>query len=145
MHFVALCPCSLSRALLRVFFMLLLAQGACLSRSLTYPVCPTPVLLSRVDRIGGVVSDPASMVLVGAVRARVSIAAVASDSSSYSRSNDSGALTADVLRQFPRGTDVERGEVHLSEVEIGSYQAFHLSFAAAGFDGVPRGKIVRLR
>lgn len=135
----------------RVWWMLacLAAVEGCRSATLTYPYCPVPVLLSRVDRIGATGLSPEGQRMV-AVRemagstGSVGMAAGGPDNSSSSEhSSDPGVLTAAVLAELPPGSQTDRDELRLDRVDLSAFVSFHLFFAMSSAIARTHGVLMR--
>lgn len=127
----------------------LAVAGGCRSATLTYPYCPVPVLLSRVDRIGATGLSPQGqrMTAVREIVGSMGYSAMGGGSSgnsvSYSSSVDPGVLTAGVLAELPPGPLTDRDELRLDQVDVSAYVSFHLFAAASSATGRTRGTLMR--
>lgn len=127
----------------------LATAGGCRSATLTYPYCPVPVLLSRVDRIGATGLSPQGQQMtptrevVGSMGYSAMGGGGSGNSVSYTHSVDPGVLTAGVLAELPPGPLTGRDELRLDQVDVSAYISFHLFGGASAATGRTRGTLMR--
>lgn len=103
-----------------------LCATGCRSTTVSYPFCPAPVYLSKVDHVGDPGSPSRETERLGALESRILSSTSTVDDDTVEVETTPGELTADLLRRLPVGDDVHRGELKLQSVHMSASAWLHV-------------------